>query len=360
MACIIGMMHTACSEDIDGQSSTAESETTSLAINIEGFETGIQTRAGETYNPDDYLVDMYIFSEQKNSPGTGFDSYTFESKKEFGTSRLVTLDNLDKDKNYAFIFVGYEPEYKDKAKARSYDSESFCVGPELKGADSYTSSYVEIFDGMDSWGFTNNGEICPYEKINEADDEYMIYGAAFDWAATEVPNYTPMSVRLTRQMGAVVFRSQIEHDGSSEIGCNIYTRYYRLYLSQILEPKEKSTTNTNDDYIIDESAYIKHTFSAPSRENADGSKDYIIYVPCTTTRSVDELNEYKDEYANQISGFPTSFTINGQTYTTSVPFPVFPNRRTILTLMSDNQLQISFEDANGGVSYDDEWNGWQQ
>ena len=366
LACIIGMMHTSCSEDITGQPETTGNGTTSLTINIKGFDTGIQTRTGESYHPDDYLVDMYIFSEQKSSAGSGFEGYTYEGKKAFETERLVTLTDLDVSKNYAFIFVGYEPEYKD------YKGVTPMIFDEINGAgysnpetqkltegSNYTNTYIEVLDGMNNYGI-ENGYIYPYEKAEGADDDFMIYGCAFDWAAKEFPSYTPASVTLTRQIGAVVFRTQITADEINETSCDIYSQYYRLYLSQILESKEKGTKNENEDYLINSGSPVQKTFSAPSRENADASKDYIIYVPCTTTRSVDSVKEHPDEYANMesSSGYITSFSINGEKYTTSQPFPVFPNRRTILTLMDDNQLSVSFEGVGGGISYDDEWNGW--
>lgn len=364
LACIIGLMHTSCSEDIAGQPETADSGKASLTINIKGFDTGMRTRAGGTYNPDDYLVDMYIFSELKSSAGSGFESYTYEGKKEFGTERLVTLNDLESGKNYAFFFIGYEPEYKDcKGVVPMIYDELNGVGysdPEaqkLIEGSNYTNTYIEVLDGMTDYGI-EEGYIYPYEQVEGADDNFMIYGYAFDWAATEFPGYTPQSVTLTRQMGAVVFRTQITTEGADDVSCDIYSQYYRLYLSQILESKEKSTKNENDDYLTSDYGYPIHgTFSAPSRVNADGSKDYIIYVPCTTTHSAGEVDD--DENANTLNGFITSFTINGDTYTTSQPFPVFPNRRTILTLMGDGELSVSFEGTDGGISYDDAWNGWE-
>lgn len=134
-------------------------------------------------------------------------------------------------------------------------------------------------------------------------------------------------------------------------------------------------TNTDMDITSDlvgnypsYAANIVKTFPADST-------NYRIYVPCTTlSTTVDEIPEV--ECANTYKGTvfwegmgsldpdwndpssPTSVIVDGIEYKTQLPFPVFPNRTTVLTINDGSSIKVTFTNAaGGGIDLDDDtWN----
>ena len=53
----------------------------------------------------------------------------------------------------------------------------------------------------------------------------------------------------------------------------------------------------------------------------------------------------------------TSITIQEKTYSTSELFPIYPNRRTILTIGDGSKITVSFGDNQGNINQEGDWNG---
>ena len=122
------------------------------------------------------------------------------------------------------------------------------------------------------------------------------------------------------------------------------------------------------------------TTAALLKEFGEETQRYRIYLPCTTIKTYSEnvkipevecanthiysLSGYdwEDETGGNTPSTPTSVTIGGTEYSIKSPFPIFPNRTTVLTVGNGNQLMVSFKGLNGsgGIDVDnDDWDGWK-
>ncbi len=349
---------TSCSDD------TIETETnggklSSVTFHIGGIE-GLRTRAAngiENIDFNKYGARLYLFKDKiensttdTNNPYLGF---TLDREPVEITEGYVTIDNLKRTEyNYIYIIVAYEKAYAEEAKVMSWNADDNS-GVELEVAKSlYTNCYIAALD--------ENNFNAPYSL--QGDDKFMIYGAGGE-IASQLDQFVPVEVILTRQMGAVVFSTGAENIKSIPASCMITTDYYHLYLSQIIETQSGTRNHCNDFASQNSNPEISIEFSGGAFINE--IKGYMVYLPCTTTKayeSYEASNIPDNEKINYKAAEPevtgtTSITVQGKTYATNQLFPIYPNRRTILTIGDGSKITVSFGDNQGNINQEGDWNG---
>lgn len=352
-----------CSED-RLESVAKDKETLTVTFDIAGIE-GITpiTRSGDYGDKmNDYIKKLYIFTDTKPTSSSRanesspFENYKLSEVKNITESRF-TLDLSDKY-NYAFVFIAYEDDYAEEGKVynKSDDAE---LNEEQTGY-SYTNCYIKaVTENSGRFGYK------VYEKKQDAHQPFMIYGAGFSLPGFTETGYIHETVILKRQMGAVTFKTPEGLTINEEVTCTVFTDYYRLYLSQILEASQSGTINhTNDFAGAADGPFIYCSFlngytSTPS--------EYTFYLPCTTTRLEIDAN-HQDEQANYTRTSEwgamnpqTSISWGSNKYASTTRFPIFPNRRTILTVNKDGNLEsvhfTTIDGNNDKIDVEDDWNG---
>lgn len=391
---LMAMLGTACQEDKFGTEEASEKELTSITFHIKGIEGKMSTRAAGNVTGTDltskYTVKLYLFAEEKHQdttdPNNPYpDATLVDGYPEDIMSSSVTITGLDMENhNYCYVFVACEKAYapneedkkdEDKLVVQAIDPNSYSAEySEATTGSLYTNCFIQVLDE------TN---MSPFEKAEGAEDYFMVYGYGEGIDNSTVDFYTPVSVVLKRQMGAVVFSTA---DVSQPAKCTVFTEFYRLYLSQMVEftqagtrnhshdagyfmgtdnPNDPSNPYADGDYaglILSSNNFSKEFQSGGSIGNPECGEatinGYVMYLPCTTTSDVNNVpNEQKANVSFQyIDEIATSIEIGGKTYSTAKPFPIFPNRRTILTIGDDSQLDISFGDESG-INYEENWDG---
>lgn len=381
LVCLMTMLGTACQEDNSGMEGTGKQELTSITFHIEGMEGKMSTRAGNVTGMDifsKYTVKLYLFAEEKGQGTVTTNPYPNATLVEGYPKEVndpsVTITGLDMDTyNYCYAFVACENAYAEKLVAKAIAPDSYDAKPSEATAGSlYTNCFLRVLDE------DNNS---PFDKAEKADDYFMVYGYGEGIDNTTIDFYTPVSVVLKRQMGAVVFSTA---DVSQRAKCTVFTEFYRLYFSQMVEFSGAGTRNhshcgyfvgtdspsdPNNSYADGDYAGLFSKNNVNKEFQSGGSignpgcgegiiNGYVMYLPCTTT--ADENNVPAEQKANvsfnYVSDIATSIEIGGKTYSTNAPFPIFPNRRTILTIGDDSQLNVSFGD-DSGINYEEDWNG---
>ncbi len=362
MACLAW---SSCSEEIvDNGAGKAESETYSVTFHINGLEGQARTRSEGIVDVDftKYVAKLYLFARENGTtdtkPENPFKGFKFIGNPEEGGDKnnpieiadngYVTVSNLQSTMSYIYAIVAYEKEYKENAEVKVLDkSGTFLTSVDLAENSLYTNCYIPALD---------ENKYIPYDKAGE--DYFMVYGAGGE-VHTLLDSFTPAEIILTRQMGAVAFVSGETAKGDVE--CSVFSDYYRLYLSQMVEPNTHGTRNHCDDYAISNSyPIISQTFTE-GNQLSDGSVEYVMYLPCTTTKQFGE-NIPKDEHANYDKAgdygdeCKTSITINDKTYSTTEPFPIYPNRRTVLTIGDGSTIRVTFGEENA-IHQEGDWNG---
>lgn len=334
---------TSCSEDVTNTDEN-KAGTTSITFNLEGEA---KTRAQNGIDFSKFEVKLYMFSAQKGTTTNGsLESYTYDQTRNVERS-LFTVDNIDITKNYIYVFVAYEKAYATQAVVKVWDGS--INGDLAQNTSLYTHCNIQV---MDEANYSSSLPV--YSKPAGAEDDFMIYGAGLHLPSL-TDFYTPVSVVLTRQLGAVEFRGKLGTSAS----CSVFSEYYHLYLSQMVENGKdgRGTQNYPGDYsVMGLLPFLSKDFS--------GVSSYIIYLPCTTTHSESELANHPLEYANTEreetygSAIETSITIDGTKYSTKEKFPIFPDRKTILTMDDGTLLRVSFSGTSGnGVDLEEDWNG---
>lgn len=359
----VGMAWTSCSEDIATIDEAGKAETYSVTFHISGLDGQLHTRAEEIVDVDftKYTAKLYLFSGNK-STGTAsdnpYDGFTFVGNPEEGGDKsqpitiddngYVTLRNLQSGQDYIYAIVAYEDDYETEGTVKVFNSSTYFLD-DLAENSQYDNCCIAALDE------TN---YCPYSKKGE--DYFMVYGAGGE-VPTLNDSFTPVEIILTRQMGAVVFNT-----GASttdvQATCSVFTDYYRLYLSQMVEANTNGTRNHCDDYASYNSYPIySQTFEGGSQitESLEG---YMMYLPCTTTKAfgstIPENEKANYDGAGNYNGYiETSIKIGGKTYSTTDPFPIYPNRRTILTIGDGSTINVSFGSENNPINQEGDWNG---
>ena len=345
-----------------------------VTFNIAGIDDGsLATRAGE-YGDQyaDYTTKLYIFSTDKNMEGNveddptseevqsqdnPFADYTFLRSEDVEAAR-ITL-SLESDYNYLFAFIACEDDYwKKDDNPVLYFGGSLTTPSPVKKENEFIDCFIQVVNEDEA-----STSFPVYPKAANAKDYFMVYGAGLALPGFDESAYIPETIVLKRQMGAVTFKIPEDIEITSEVTCNVVTDYYRLYLSQILEANQSGTRNHNSDYAS--SNY--YPVISCSFTNTETNKEYSFYLPCTTTRTSIDSN-HADEQANCYSESQWDGYIDGTSIEwgdtkyylpMSQRFPIFPNRRTILTLGSDG-LEVSFSSEVEGkdhIDVEDDWNG---
>lgn len=382
---LTALLGTACQEDKLGMEGTGKKELTSITFHIEGMEGKISTRAGNVTGLDifsKYAVKLYLFKEDKyqgtTEPNNPYPNATLVEGYPMDINNpSVTITGLDVNNfNYCYAFVACEEAYADKLVAKAIDPDSYSAEcSEAKSGSLYTNCFLQVLDEVN---------MSPFDKAEKAEDYFMVYGygGGINTISGDIDFYTPVSVVLKRQMGAVVFSTA---DVGQLAKCTVFTEFYRLYLSQMVEffgagtrnhshcgyfvgtdnPNDSSNPYADGDYsgsVLYDSNFSKTFESGSSIGNPECGEaiinGYVMYLPCTTTQGEENVpTEQKANVSfNYVDNIATSIEIGGKTYSTSSPFPIFPNRRTILTIGDDSQLNVSFGDGNG-INYEEDWNG---
>ena len=348
---------TSCSEDTIG-TETNGGKLSSVTFHIGGIE-GLRTRAAngiENIDFSKYGAKLYLFKDQikdsQTDPDNPYPNFKLDREPVEITEGYVTIDNLDRTQNnYIYIIVAYEKAYAEKAKVMSWNADYY-NGVELEAAKSlYTTCYIAALD-------ENN--YAPYPTDGE--DQFMIYGAGGE-IASQLDQFVPVEVVLTRQMGAVVLSTGADNIKSIPANCTINTDYYHLYLSQIIETQSGTQNHCSDFASHNSNPEISIEFSGGAFINE--IKGYMVYLPCTTTKayeSYEASNIPDNEKINYKAAEPevtgmTSITIQEKTYSTSELFPIYPNRRTILTIGDGSKITVSFGDNQGNINQEGDWNG---
>lgn len=384
---------TACSEDVVDTENTSNGKPTSLTFRIDGIEDMTITRASNVSGADifsKYVVKLYLFAEKQGEGGTTTNPYP-NAKLVRGPILVdkptVTITDLDMDTyNYCYVIVACEEAYENYMEVKEFDVDGYDYSGPLEELDEeslYTNCCIPVLDE------TN---MAPYGKEAKAEDYFMVYGFGGTSSAYtgEVDFIQPVSVVLRRQMGAVVFNVG---DINNEATCSVFTEFYRLYLSQMVESSNTqagtrnhahngAVTGTDDEesqvpedphrpyssgdyagFCISNQSFTqnftKGTVIGGGTSGEEQVTGYVMYLPCTTVRTKDIPAQ---ENANVNFGgteevAKTTITTNGKTYSTSTSFPIYPNRRTILTANDGGQLTVSFSGEGGGINYEDDWNG---
>lgn len=355
LTCLIAIVCASCSDDISEGTASGKDKTRSVTFHLSGLDGQLQTRAtsGTTkVDFDKYEVKLYLFGEEKGSSATtpenpypGFKFITVESVN----SNMVTIKDLDSAWDYIYVCVAYEKVYAEEAKVKVWDAENFSVS-ELTEESLYYNCFISALNE------TENYTLESYKKKEDAEDDFMIFGAG-GAIPTLLDSFTPIEIALTRQMGAVVFSTGSDVE-SIPATCSVWTEYYRIYLSQMVETIN-GTKNHCDDYNgMNVGSPVTKKFNTGTTIGSTGLKGYVMYLPCTTTKALgDDIGDEKANVDKEgIGKIETSITINGKKYSTTTPFPIYPNRRTILTIGDGSKLTVSFGDENG-IDKEDEWNG---
>lgn len=349
---------TSCSEDTIG-TETNESKLSSVTFHIGGIE-GLRTRAAngiEDIDFNKYGARLYLFKDQikdsQTDPNNPYPGFTLASDPVEITEGYVTIDNLNRTEyNYIYIIVAYEKAYAEEAKVMSWDADNY-TGNELEADESlYTTCYIAALD--------ENNSNAPYSL--QGDDKFMIYGAGGE-IVSQLDQFVPVEVILTRQMGAVVFSTGAEDIERIPASCTITTDYYRLYLSQIIETQSGTQNHCSD--FASQNSYPDISIEFSGGAFINELKGYMVYLPCTTTKAYEsyEASNIPDnekinyKYAEPEATGTTSITVEGETYATSQLFPIYPNRRTILTIGDGSKITVSFGDDKGNINQEGDWNG---
>lgn len=349
---------TSCSEDTIG-TETNESKLSSVTFHIGGIE-GLRTRAAngiENIDFNKYGARLYLFKDKIENSTTDTDNpypgFTLASDPVEITEGYVTIDNLNRTEyNYIYIIVAYEKGYAEEAKVMSWDADSYASYELEVDKSLYTTCYIAALD--------ENNSYAPYSQ--QGDDKFMIYGAGGE-IASQLDQFVPVEVVLTRQMGAVVFSTGAEDIERIPASCTITTDYYRLYLSQIIETLSGTQNHCSDFASSNANPEISIEFEGGALINE--LKGYMVYLPCTTTKAYESYeasnipDNEKINYKNADPGTTctTSITVQGKTYATNQLFPIYPNRRTILTIGDGSKITVSFGDDKGNINQEGDWNG---
>lgn len=355
-----------CSED-RLESVAKDKETLTVTFDIAGIE-GITpiTRSGDYGDKmNDYIKKLYIFTDTKltsssrANESSPFENYKLSEVKNITESRF-TLD-LSIDFNYAFVFIAYEDDYENEGKV--YDKSDDAELNEGQTGYSYTNCYIKAVNEKNQ----NESGIPVYEKKQSAHQPFMIYGAGFSLPGFDETGYIHETVILKRQMGAVTFKTPEGEIINEDVTCKVLTDYYRIYLSQILEASQSGTINHVNDFAGAENYPL--IYCNFPKGGTDITGEYTYYLPCTTTRLEIDANHQDEQanytrYSDQWASFvklQTSISWGSNEYASTTRFPIFPNRRTILTVNKDGNLEsvhfTTIDRNNDKIDVEDDWNG---
>lgn len=387
-AWLMACMCISCSEDVIEDSSTAQQgKKGSVSFLLSGIDAGVSTRAAQNIDFSQYTVKCYVFKQNEES--SGYDC-TLIQEVDVRNS-LITFDNLEAGKHHCFAFFAVRNGYKDKLVLKEYT-----------GTDESSDTYPDYFTPKDAQINVSNFQKCFLQVFDEsglgqnegflqahsgsADEDFMIYGIQVETTPVDT-DYQMQKISLKRLLGAVEFNP---NNVGKITECKVYSNFYRLYLTQ-MQVNDATTLNGVTGMVTMGDFEFRSDFAgnwipttsttaALRKEFGEETQRYRIYLPCTTIKTYSEnvkipevecANTYiytlsawdwEDESGGNIPSTPTSVTIGGTEYSIKSPFPIFPNRTTVLTVGNGNQLTVSFKglSGTGGIDVDnDDWDGWK-
>lgn len=369
---LIGCVLVSCSENVIENDIPQKDKETQITFSLDGLETSLSTRSPGAIDFATYSIKLFVF---KRTTGDLWKGFLLDRIPIDIETSLVAVD-IDNMSEYLYVFIAVPSAFKEKLVLKK---GMYSPTDAAEGSD-YQVCYVPVFDEttVNQNLQTGNYQVFTDQVSTGKKQDFMIYGWAKNFPSNLAADgkYTVQSVILTRQLGAIEFKAPT---GKKITGCSIYSNFYRLYLTQMTDQKKIAgviqETNTDMDITSDlvgnypsYAANIVKTFPADST-------NYRIYVPCTTlSTTVDEIPEV--ECANTYKGTvfwegmgsldpdwndpssPTSVIVDGIEYKTQLPFPVFPNRTTVLTINDGSSIKVTFTNAaGGGIDLDDDtWN----
>lgn len=382
--CLAVGIFASCSEDaIDDGLSTGKGKTRSIAFSLSGLDMGmdLSTRSASTRTPDvvdfnKYSVKCFVF--YRAQAGTeDYNEFKYV-REEFVDAFYYVVNNLQPTGDYVFAFLAAEKAYapKDGGGTDYLKLKTGMYNPKPVDENSdFRYCYIPAFNES---GRSDDGT-GSYRVIREtgASDDFMVWGVTY-FAPSELTidnTHTPQNIILKRQMGAIQFQASPTVGAITE--CSVFSNYYRLYLPQMLNTESASVACTVNELLMNAipinndfaGNYMTESFT-PAYVNITKTfkDDNYLYVPCTTLKNTNETIP-ESECANTLIGTvnessssnaptnPASVTINGKKFQTSVPFPIFPNRKTILKVADGTNLEVIYG-KDGGINLDDdEWDG---
>ena len=387
-AWLMACMCISCSEDvIEDDPAAQQGKKGSVSFLLSGIDVGVSTRVAQNIDFSQYTVKCYVFKQNEGS--SGYDC-TLIQEVDVRNS-LITFDNLEAGKHHCFAFFAVRNGYKDKLVLKEYT-----------GTDESSDTYPYYFIPNDAQINVSNFQKCFLQVFDESglgqdrdflkpysdgtDEDFMIYGVQVETTPVDT-DYQMQRISLKRLLGAVEFNP---NNVGKITECKVYSNFYRLYLTQ-MQVNDATTLNGVTGMVTMGDIEIRSDFAgnwipttsttaALLKEFGEETQRYRIYLPCTTIKTYSEnvkipevecANTYiyslsgwdlEDETGGNIPSTSTSVTIEGTEYSIKSPFPIFPNRTTVLTVGNGNQLTVSFKglSGTGGIDVDnDDWDGWK-
>lgn len=408
--CLLSVLSSCSDEELPGGLSKESAEgkrsvTFAISKDDEG-SLDVTTRAKGSVVTDDYAVVFYLFAKNAKS------QYVL-IRKENVTTPLYTIENLDEEGSYKYVFVATTLANASALNAIDFssvkmDPNDFSITLPATLATPNAATLLEncYFGYVDDISKKIPGygtDSSPAPETIPVGRDLQIFGCG----ALIVPGMTyntPVNVVMERQFGVVEFRFTDAQPGD-KLTCSFSSEYYRLYLSQLV----RTTANWNyssDNYAVFPSGVFENSGLAPYSQgdyySASGifksgfgilpifTKDKVlgagensvqVYVPYTTAQAVGTAvaDIYKANYVRtnftNISGMQTmgpkggitlTVTRGGAVYKTytqpQTPFPIYQNGKTIFTTVGSDYLQVYFGPAsatsNDGIQLDpDGWHG---
>lgn len=355
----------------------------SISFSLNGLESGIvmnsetKTRANISSIPfDQYAVKLFVF-KRFDKASEHWEGFELEREAQDVTTSLVTVDNIEAESDYFFVFLAVPIEFSTDLilKTGMTEPKNAMISKGIGTGTDPRYCYIpvfqepsidlgEIFDGP---SFTEDLKV----KTSSSSTEFMIYGWSISLPGIENEGaYTPQNVVLTPQLGAIEF---VAGDVGTITSCSVYSNFYRFYLSQMTGEAATTINEIPEDENLYVMSDLMGNYYVP--QNIDktfpsGTTRYNVFVPCSTLKDASEIipdEEKANTYAGTESGtagapsYSTSVTINSKTYATTEPFPVFPKRVTVLKVNDGSLVQIGFKNMDGGgVNLEDDvWDGIQ-
>lgn len=371
----------------------------------------VTTKAEGTVVTDEYAVKIYLFEKVKNET-TRQDEFRLIQSNPV-TTPLYTLEGLNEESTYTYIFVATSLANKTALEAIDFSSVIMTPDPSItlpmtpaspQAKSILENCFISFFDdpanNIPSYGaaYSPDPETIPVNR------DLDIYGCG----STILPGmtyYTPVDVVMERQFGVVEFVFQDAQAGD-RLTCSFSSEYYRLYLSQFVTDKsDPDPTYTSEnaaafpagvftdlgltdysegDYYSASGVYFSAYGILPvfqkTKVLTNGENSIQVYMPYTTAAAVgSNVNDlYKANYIRtdfeDLNGAPIKgpkgdITLKVEregsvlkTYTlSSTPFPIYRNGKTIFSTVGKDYIEIKFGSPDASMDGihlpDDIWNG---
>lgn len=408
--CLLSVVISCTDDKLPGSSPEEEAKgerSVTFAISTSD-DSGLQvtTKAQGTVVTDNYTVLFYLFGKNAAS------QYELIQKEKV-TTPLYTIENLDLEGSYKYVFVA-----ASLANASALDAIDFSSGQMDPNLFSITlpsklatpadknkleNCYIAFFDDRQNSTPSYGTELSPETETITVRKDLEIFGCGALIQPGMTYN-TPVNVVMERQFGVVEFKYTDARAGD-KLTCSFSSDYYRLYLSQLVRTAQEwyyvsnnsapfpagifelvgLPTYLHGDYYSALGAFKSGYGILPvftkARTLGAGENSIQMYVPYTTAEAVgiNVPDIYKANYIRSnftdIDGNPTqgpkgniSLKVERggtvlKTYTLpDSPFPVYQNGKTVFTTVGNDYFQVNFGPASGtvddGIHLDpDGWHG---